>query len=47
VFFFSSDYDNRHAVLWMIKLKDWTAQAWSDDETKNALAEIQASIGSS
>jgi len=31
----------------MIKLKDWTAQAWSDDETKNALAEIQASIGSS
>jgi len=44
--FFISAFDNRRAGLWVIKLKDWNAQAWSDDGEKNALAEIEANIGS-
>jgi len=31
VVYFTSDFDNRRARLWMIKLTDWTVQRWSDD----------------
>ena len=30
--YFTSDFNNRRAGLWMIKLTDWIAQRWSDDE---------------
>ena len=29
--YFTSDFDNRRARLWMIKLTDWIVQRWSDD----------------
>ena len=31
VVYFTSDFDNRRARLWMIKLTDCTLQRWSDD----------------
>jgi len=31
VVYFTSDFDNRHAGLCMIKLKDWIVQRWSND----------------
>jgi len=31
VVYFTSDFDNRRARLWMIKLTDWTLQQWFDD----------------
>jgi len=29
--YFTSNFDNRRARLWLIKLTDWTLQRWSDD----------------
>jgi len=29
--YYTSDFDNGRARLWMIKLTDWTLQRWSDD----------------
>jgi len=31
VIYFTSDFDNRRARLWIIKLTGWTLQRWSDD----------------
>jgi len=32
VVYFTLDFDDRRAGLWMIKLTDWTVQLWSDGE---------------
>jgi len=32
VVYFTLDFDDRCAGLWMIKLTDWAVQRWSDDE---------------
>jgi len=32
VVYFTLDFDDRRAGLWMIKLTDWTVQRCSDDE---------------
>jgi len=30
VIFFTADFDNKRAGLWMITLRDWSVQLWSD-----------------